>query len=199
MGAIPMHDETDVPRGTPQPQAEAAAPPLDGVVLPPAAVPQAPLDPKAAWAAKMREARLRARAARAAYRAELKTAGKDVAEPAKRAPPNKDTLTKPMRRAVQLLTKGLTVPQAAQVAGVSEDGLRLALKRPHVAEALKADLQANLLVAAAKAVNRVDHLIDNARSEYVQLEAARTALDRAGLVEGSGETLTNEIVVNIKL
>ena len=54
-------------------------------------------------------------------------------------------------------------------------------------------------MSAAKAAVRLDHLIDGARSEYVQLEAARTALVSAGYTGKQEQASVGNVSFNIDL
>ena len=55
-----------------------------------------------------------------------------------------------------------------------------ALKQPHVKAYMMSQVQEQLGMSATKALNRILALSSNAKSEYVQLEASKDILDRAG-------------------
>jgi len=54
------------------------------------------------------------------------------------------------------------------------------LKLPHIQQALLKGTAESIGIASAKAVQKLVNLSGDARSEYVQLEASKDILDRAG-------------------
>lgn len=85
-----------------------------------------------------------------------------------------------------LVANGGTIAVAAENAGyaVGESGrvsASRALAQPHVQAYMMQRIRDELGVKATQALHRVMHLSSTAKSEYVQLEASRDILDRAGL------------------
>jgi phage terminase small subunit len=85
-----------------------------------------------------------------------------------------------------LVANGGTIKEAAEVAGysVGESGrvsASKALALPHVQAYMMQRIRDELGVKATSALHRVMHLSSSAKSEYVQLEASKDLLDRAGL------------------
>lgn len=76
-----------------------------------------------------------------------------------------------------------------------------ALRTPKVIEYIQQLIREYLTGSAIKAIHQVDHLITNARSEYVRLEAARDILDRAGFkpVEKHAHLHGGQVSVKIDL
>ena len=87
-----------------------------------------------------------------------------------------------------LVANGGTVKRAAEVAGFAEgDSGRVsaqkALALPKVQAYMMERMRQELGVKATLAVHQVAKLAQNAKSEYVQLEAAKDIMDRVGLKE----------------
>lgn len=85
-----------------------------------------------------------------------------------------------------LVANGGTVKDAAHAAGYADgDSGRVsaskALALPHVQSYMMERMRQELGVKATLAAHQVARLAVNAKSEYVQLEASRDILDRAGL------------------
>jgi phage terminase small subunit len=85
-----------------------------------------------------------------------------------------------------LVANGGTVKDAAHAAGYADgDSGRVsaskALALPHVQSYMMERMRQELGVKATLAAHQVARLAINAKSEYVQLEASRDILDRAGL------------------
>jgi len=56
------------------------------------------------------------------------------------------------------------------------------LRKPHVRQAIRDALMSGLnLRMTVKALNRIEHLVDHADNEHVQLRASEGVLDRAGI------------------
>ena len=78
-----------------------------------------------------------------------------------------------------------TIKKASEEAGYSkgESGRVTAtktLRLPHVQQYMMQLVTQSIGLNATKALRRIMHLSDNAKSEYVQLEASKDILDRAG-------------------
>ena len=85
-----------------------------------------------------------------------------------------------------LVANGGTVKDAAQVAGYADGesgrvSASKALALPHVQAYMMQRVRDELGTKATLAVHQVAKLSMSAKSEYVQLEASRDILDRAGL------------------
>ena len=79
--------------------------------------------------------------------------------------------------------------------GLSDRNLSRAMDAPGVRDYLDARCEANLMQLRSRAVAKVQHLMDG-RSEYVQLEAARTVLAETKKSEqGVAGNVTIEIVL----
>lgn len=84
-----------------------------------------------------------------------------------------------------LVATGDSVKNCAKIAGYSdgEAGRVTAsktLKLPHVLQYMHQQIAENIGMNATKALQSVVRLSSNAKSEYVQLEASKDLLDRAG-------------------
>jgi|TARA_A100000171_G_C2059266_1_gene109100 phage terminase small subunit len=78
-----------------------------------------------------------------------------------------------------------SIKKASEEAGYSkgESGRVTAtktLRLPHVQQYMMQLVTQSIGLNATKALRRIMHLSDNAKSEYVQLEASKDILDRAG-------------------
>jgi len=85
-----------------------------------------------------------------------------------------------------LVSNGGTVKDAAAAAGYAEGesgrvSASKALALPHVQAYMMERMRSELGVRATLAAHQVARLALNAKSEYVQLEASKDILDRAGL------------------
>lgn len=85
-----------------------------------------------------------------------------------------------------LVANGGTVKDAAAAAGYAEGesgrvSASKALALPHVQAYMMERMRQELGVKATLAVHQVAKLSQNAKSEYVQLEASRDIMDRVGL------------------
>lgn len=106
----------------------------------------------------------------------------------KREPWNKGKthISRKTRAAItHLATKGGTVTEAAEAAGMSRSGLSKALQREGARALLDTEISRRLSISAARAAHTLDTLVSKARSERVQLEAATAILDRTGHGIGS--------------
>ena len=93
--------------------------------------------------------------------------------------------TKQQKLVDTIVATGCTITQASQQAGYAKgEAGRVtaskALKQPHVKAYMMSQVQEQLGMSATKALNRILALSSNAKSEYVQLEASKDILDRAG-------------------
>ncbi len=119
----------------------------------------------------------------------------------KQSPPSNTVkpkgLTKAILSAVEYFADfGGHVSAAAAKCGVNEDYLRRTLRRSDVLEYVKARSEQRLTYLRSKAVDRIDTLMSGARSEYVQLEAAKAALAETKPIERAG---AGEITISISL
>jgi len=85
-----------------------------------------------------------------------------------------------------LVANGGTIKEAAQVAGYAEGetgrvSASKALALPHVQSYMMQRVRDELGAKATMALHQVTRLSSTAKSEYVQLEASKDLLDRAGL------------------
>lgn len=88
-----------------------------------------------------------------------------------------------MQRALvdAVVDQGVTITKAAEIAGYgSASAGHNAMRKSHVQTYLSHRIAISIGHSAALAARRLSHLVDNAKSEYVQLEASRDLLDRAG-------------------
>lgn len=84
-----------------------------------------------------------------------------------------------------LVAKGCSIKQASEEAGYAkgESGrvtASKALKTPHVQQYMMQTISDSMSLNATKALNKIVQLSNNAKSEYVSLEASKDILDRAG-------------------
>ncbi len=98
-----------------------------------------------------------------------------------------------------LVTDGCTITTAAKAVGLTRENLSRALHKDHVAQELDKTVRKYLSLNGAKAAHRLVHLTTTAKSEYVQLEAAKDVLDRAGIGKADDGSRTQELHVNINL
>ena len=105
-----------------------------------------------------------------------------------------------------LVANGCSITEGARLAGYAqgESGrvtASKALKLPHVQEYMMKQVQETIGLGATKAVNRILSLSSSAKSEYVQLEASKDILDRAGFKAPDKQLhlLQGDIQVNINL
>ena len=92
---------------------------------------------------------------------------------------------KQMKLVDTLVAKGCSVTQAAREAGYAAgDSGRVsaskALRQPHVQQYMMAQVSDQLGLNATVAAAKILNLASGAKSEYVQLEASKDILDRAG-------------------
>ena len=105
-----------------------------------------------------------------------------------------------------LVASGCSIKDASQTAGYAEgeSGRVTAsktLKLPHVQQYMMQQVADSIGLHATSAVSRLAKLSSGARSEYVQLEASKDILDRAGFKapEKQMHLVAGEIKVSIDL
>ena len=105
-----------------------------------------------------------------------------------------------------IVAKGCTIAQAAELAGYAkgESGRVTAtktMKLPHVQQYLMQRMNDEFGLSATLAVGTVRRLATSAKSEYVQLEASKDLLDRAGYkpIDRSQVQVAGDIKVSIDL
>ena len=121
--------------------------------------------------------------------------------------PTIKTLTLIQRTLVDtLVSQDITVSKASEIAGYAkgESGRVVAsktLRLPHVQEYMMQQVGQHLALSSISSVKRLRHLVDHARSEYVQLEASKDILDRVGFKQPDKvrHTLDGDISVKIDL
>tara|TARA_R100001594_G_scaffold1332_3_gene5717 strand:- start:20 stop:400 length:381 start_codon:yes stop_codon:yes gene_type:complete len=121
--------------------------------------------------------------------------------------PTSKTLTHRQRTLVDtIVSQDITVSKAAEIAGYAkgESGRVVAsktLRLPHVQEYMMQQVGQHLALSSISSVKRLRHLVDHARSEYVQLEASKDILDRVGFKQPDKvkHTLDGDISVKIDL
>tara|TARA_R100000353_G_scaffold109657_2_gene78738 strand:+ start:1383 stop:1760 length:378 start_codon:yes stop_codon:yes gene_type:complete len=84
-----------------------------------------------------------------------------------------------------LVAKGCSVKQASEEAGYAQGesgrvSASKALKTPHVQQYMMQQIADSIGINATIASNKLLRLASGAKSEYVQLEASKDILDRAG-------------------
>jgi len=105
-----------------------------------------------------------------------------------------------------LVAKDCSIKEASTHAGYAkgEAGRVTAsktLRLPHVQHYMMQRIAETIGLNATKSVNRLVHLSSNAKSEYVQLEASKDILDRAGFKapDRIQQQITGDIQVKIDL
>lgn len=97
-------------------------------------------------------------------------------------------VTKRLRDAIAAMVfEGQTRAEAAETAGITDDGLRKALLKPAVLAHLNEQMEVLRTGARPRALQRIIKLADRAESERVQLDAARylDGMDRNGNTVGA--------------
>ena len=81
-------------------------------------------------------------------------------------------------------TLGCTITEASKLAGYKGNSSRVSaskmLRKPEVQAYMMSEIQRSFGLSSAKASARLLSLSQGAKSEYVQLEASKDILDRAG-------------------
>lgn len=105
-----------------------------------------------------------------------------------------------------LVATGCSIRQAASDAGYAQgESGRVSASRtirlPHVQQYMMSRIQDQLGLNATMAVSKVMTLAQGARSEHVQLEAAKDILDRAGFkpIDRAQVQVAGDITVSIDL
>jgi phage terminase small subunit len=105
-----------------------------------------------------------------------------------------------------LVSQDISITKASEIAGYAkgESGRVVAsktLRLPHVQEYMMQQVGQHLTLSSISSVKRLRHLVDHARSEYVQLEASKDILDRVGFKQPDKvrHTLDGDISVKIDL
>lgn len=105
-----------------------------------------------------------------------------------------------------IVAEGCTIAQAAEIAGYAkgESGRVTAtktMKLPHVQQYLMQRMNEEFGMSATLALGTVRRLATGAKSEYVQLEASKDLLDRAGYkpIDRSQVQVAGDIKVSIDL
>tara|TARA_B100001989_G_scaffold237041_1_gene199402 strand:+ start:5233 stop:5631 length:399 start_codon:yes stop_codon:yes gene_type:complete len=117
------------------------------------------------------------------------------------------TITAKQRKLVDtLVATGCSIKKASEVAGYAkgESGrvsASKALKNPNVQAYLMLQVSESIGLNATKASHRLLQLSQDAKSEYVQLEASKDILDRAGFKapDKHQHLVAGDIKVNISL
>jgi len=121
-----------------------------------------------------------------------------------------DELTDKQKRLVDtIVTTGCTITEASKIAGystrTSNESARVSASRtlriPKVQRYMMECVSRTIGLGAVTASNKLIHLANKARSEYVQLEASKDILDRVGLrtPEKIQHNIGGDIKVNIDL
>ena len=83
-----------------------------------------------------------------------------------------------------LVSTGCTITEASKIAGYKGNSSRVSgsrmLRNPEVQQYMNQEIQRTLGLSATKASSTLLRLCTGAKSEYVQLEASKDILDRAG-------------------
>ena len=83
-----------------------------------------------------------------------------------------------------LVATGCTITEASKLAGYKGNSSRVSaskmLRKPEVQAYMMSEIQRSFGLSSAKASARLLSLSQGAKSEYVQLEASKDILDRAG-------------------
>lgn len=105
-----------------------------------------------------------------------------------------------------IVATGCSVKKASEIAGYAkgESGRVTAsktLRLPHIQEYMQQRVRESIGLNATKASNKMLELSQSAKSEYVQLEASKDILDRAGYkpIEKSMNLVAGTIQVSIDL
>ena len=104
-----------------------------------------------------------------------------------------------------LVATGCTITKASKIAGYKGNSARVSaskmLRTPKVQQYMNQEIQRTLGLSATKASSTLLKLCTDAKSEYVQLEASKDILDRAGYkpTEKSMTLVQGNINVSIDL
>ena len=121
-------------------------------------------------------------------------------------PANRKLTDKQMALVDTLVAEGCSMKKAAELAGYAkgESGrisAHRALKAPHVQQYMVQRMNETFGLTATSALATVRRLSSGAKSEYVQLEASKDLLDRAGYkpIDRSQVQVAGDIKVSIDL
>ena len=120
------------------------------------------------------------------------------------------TLTKEItpraRKLVDILvSQGCSITEASKLAGYKGNSARVTahkmLQTAKVQEYYISQLRRKIALGGTKALHKIESLSANARSEYVQLEASKDILDRAGFKapDKHQHLVSGELSINIDL
>jgi len=105
-----------------------------------------------------------------------------------------------------IVATGCSITKASRVAGYSDgDSGRVTasktLRLPHIQEYMQQRIRESIGLNATKASNKMLQLSSSAKSEYVQLEASKDILDRAGYkpIDKAMHLVSGNIQVSIDL
>ena len=104
-----------------------------------------------------------------------------------------------------LVSQGCTITEAAKLAGYKGNSARVTahrmLQNPKVQEYYMNQLRYKIAMGGNVALHKLEHLSANAKSEYVQLEASKDILDRAGFKapDKHQHLVAGELSINIDL
>jgi len=98
---------------------------------------------------------------------------------------NKKEISKRAKDLVDILvSKGCTITEASKLAGYKGNSARVSaskmLRKPEVQEYYLQEVRRKITMGSSGAINKLMSLSTDAKSEYVQLEASKDILDRAG-------------------
>jgi len=121
-----------------------------------------------------------------------------------------DTLTDKQRLLVDtIVAEGCSIKEAAKKAGYSKNGSEEAgrisasrtLRLPKVQQYMQSRIADTLGLGAVRASKKLIDLTQSAKSEYVQLEAAKDILDRTGMrvPDKVKHSIEGDIKINIDL
>ena len=98
--------------------------------------------------------------------------------------PKADISAKAKKLVDTLVATGCTITEASKLAGYKGNSSRVSaskmLRKPEVQAYMMSEIQRSFGLSSAKASARLLSLSQGAKSEYVQLEASKDILDRAG-------------------
>lgn len=123
---------------------------------------------------------------------------KDITAATKRKAPR---ISAKLKRAIRhMVNKGVTQEKAAEHVGIARETLSRNLQKAHVRAYRDEVAQELIRENGIKGAQKVGQLINGARSERVQMEAAIDAQNRAGFVhEKDVDAGAPPVIVNIQL
>tara|TARA_R110000824_G_scaffold81223_1_gene204150 strand:- start:187 stop:570 length:384 start_codon:yes stop_codon:yes gene_type:complete len=98
---------------------------------------------------------------------------------------NNSNISAKARKLVDILvSSGCTITDASKLAGYKGNSSRVSaskmLRKPEVQAYMYQEIQRAFGLHSARAISKLSSLSNGAKSEYVQLEASKDILDRAG-------------------